>query len=247
MTALTIAQTAADELGIDRPSSLVGSTDNTARQLLALLNREGVQLVQRHEWAASIRQKVVTVTSGTSVYAVPTDFDRLIDDTMWDVTNRWPMIGPLSSQEWETLLRGIIISTPRRVWRLVGELDGTYSGATAFNVEIMPTPSNSTDQFSYEYLTTGYARRSADASVGTFDHDDDLPILPERLFILGLIWRYKSAKGLPYAEEKLTYDMAVDTAVAADKSARVLQLSQPTLVGPRLLNWQNIPETGFGS
>lgn len=247
MTALTIAQTAADELGIDRPSSLVGSTDPSARQMLALLNREGVHLVTRYEWAACIREYQVTVTSGTATYAVPSDFSRLVDGTMWDDTNRWEMIGPLSSQEWELLLRGIIISTPRRVWRLIGERDGTYSGATAFNVQIMPTPSNSTDQFSYEYISTGYARRSADGSAGPFDHDDDLPILPEQLFILGLIWRWKSAKGLPYAEERENYDRALELAIANDKSARILQLAVPTFVGPRLLNWQNVPETGFGS
>jgi len=247
VTALTIAQTAADELGIDRPSALVGSSDPTARQLLALLNREGVHLVNRYEWAACIREKEVTVTSGTGTYAVPSDYSRLVDGTMWDDTNRWEMIGPVSSKEWELLTRGIIISTPRKVWRLVGETDGAYSGATAFYVEILPVPSNSTDQFSYEYITTGYARRSADASVGTFDHDDDLPILPEQLFILGLIWRWKSAKGLPYAEERENYDRALELAIANDKSARVLQLSTPRWIGPRLLNWQNVPETGFGS
>lgn len=247
MTVLTIAQTAADELGIDRPASLVSSSDNTARQMLALLNREGSELTARFNWAACVRQKVVTVTSGTAVYAVPTDFGNLIDDTMWDVTNRWPMIGPLDSTEWEMLLRGIIVSTPRRVWRLIGKLDGTYAAsATPFYVEIMPTPTNSTDQFSYEYSTTGYARQNSDAAAGTFDNDSDNPILPDRLFVLGLIWRWKAAKGLAYAEEKQTYDRAVDVAIAQDKSARILQLARPRLIGPRLLNWQNVPETGFG-
>lgn len=247
MTVLTIAQTAADELGIDRPSSLVGSSDNTARQMLALLNREGSELVQRNAWAATTREKVVTVTSGTAVYAVPTDYHTIYDDTMWDVTNRWPLIGPLSEEEWETLKRGIIVSTPRRVWRLIGKTDGTYaSAATPFYVEIMPTPTNSTDQFSYEYRSTGFARQNSDAASTTFDNDNDNPILPERLFILGLIWRFKRAKGLDYAEEFNTYDRAVNVAIGQDKSARPLNLSRPSLIGPRLLDWQNIPETGFG-
>lgn len=248
MTALTIAQTAADEIGIDRPASLVGSTDNNARQMLALLNREGRELVRRYPWAALIREYVVTVTSGTSKYAVASDFSSLVDETMWDVTNRWPLIGPLSSDEWETLKRGIIVSTPRRVWRLVGKTDGVYSaGATPFYVEIMPTPDNSTDQFSYEYWSSGFARQNSDAALSVFDNDSDNPVLPEELFTLGLIWRWKRAKGLDYAQEFETYDRAVNIAISQDKSARPIDLTRPMLIGPRLLDWQNIPETGFGS
>lgn len=246
MTVLTIAQTIADEVGIPRPSSLVGSTDDTARQLLALLNREGQDLIAAHDWAACQRDKSVTVTSGTSTYAVPTDFAKIIDDTMWDTTNKWPMLGPLNSTEWATLLKGISISTPRRIWRLVGKSDGTYSGATAFYVQIAPTPTNSTDTFYYEYISNGFARQSSDASSGTFDNDSDIPILPEQLFILGGIWRFLRAKGLPYDEEKSTYDRYREWAIANDKSARPLDLGRQHGLGPRLIDLQNIPETGYG-
>jgi hypothetical protein len=246
VTVLTIAQAVADEVGIPRPSSLVGSTDDTARQLLALLNREGQDLIAAHDWAACQRDKTVTVTSGTATYAVPTDFAKIIDDTMWDTTNKWPMLGPLNSTEWAMLLKGISISTPRRIWRLVGKSDGTYSGATAFYVQIAPTPTNSTDTFYYEYISNGFARKSADASAGVFDDDADIPILPEQLFILGGIWRFLRAKGLPYDEEKDAYEREVARCMAQDKSARVLSLSNRSTFGPRFLNYDNVPETGFG-
>lgn len=247
MSVLTIAQAVADEVGVTRPSSLVGSTDDTARQLLALLNREGQQLVARFDWSACLRDKSVTVTSGTAVYEVPSDFARIVDDTMWDTTNRWPMVGPLSAQEWETLQRGITISTPRRVWRLVGEADGTYAAAsTKKYVQIAPTPTNSSDTFFYEYVTTGFARQNSDAAAASFDHDSDNPILPEQLFIMGGIWRWLRAKGLPYDEEKEAYEREVSRAIGQDKSARVLSLNQRSPLGPRLINTDNIPETGYG-
>lgn len=248
MSVLTIAQAVADEVGIPRPSSLVSSTDDTSRQLLALLNREGQQLVTRYQWAACLRDKSVTVTSGTDTYQVPTDFSRIVEDSMWDTTNKWPMVGPLSSQEWETLQRGVLITTPRRVWRLIGEADGTYAAAaTAKYVQISPSPTNSTDTFFYEYVTTGFARQNSDAAAGTFDHDSDVPILPEQLFILGGIWRFLRAKGLPYDEEKETYEREVSRCIAQDKSARTLPLGTRRTLGPRLLDLENVPETGFGS
>lgn len=247
MTVLTIAQAVADEVGFTRPSSLVASTDDTARQILALLNREGQFLVSRFEWSACLRDKSVTVTSGTDTYACTTDFQRIVDQTIWDTTNKWPMIGPLSSQEWETIKRGILISTPRRVWRLVGEADGVYGAvATAKYVQIAPVPTNSTDTFFYEFITTGFARKNADTAAGPFDDDTDVPILPEQLFIMGGIWRWLRAKGLPYDAEKRDYDRELERCIADDKSARKLYLSRPSNIGPRLLDWQNIPETGFG-
>lgn len=251
MSLLTIAQAVADEVGFDRPSSVVGSTDLQVRQLHALLNREGHWLVagagRGHVWNALLRDKSVTVTSGTDTYAVPTDCLRIVNDTMWDTTNDWPMIGPLTSQEWETLKRGLTVTGPRKRWRLVGEADGTYANAaTSFYVQIDPSPTNSTDEFFYEYVSNGFARQNSDAAAGTFDHDSDNPILPEQLFILGGIWRWKNAKGLPYAEEKTTYDAHLELMIGADKASRKLKMSRRT-TGPRLLDAFNVPDSGFGA
>lgn len=252
MTTLTIAQAAADEIGIPRPSSLVGSTDPTARQMLALLNRQGHFLARGadlgHIWGAQCRDKAVTVTSGTATYAVPTDFLYIVNDTMWDTTNDRPMI-LRSSQEWQAIKRsGLTTPATSKNWRLVGESDGTYANAaTSYYVEIDPTPTNSTDTFFYEYVSSGFARQNADAAAGTFDHDSDNPIFPEQLFILGLIWRWKRAKGLDYTEEKQEHDRHLETAVAQDRAARKFNLARNNLTGPHLLNLGNVPETGFGS
>lgn len=247
MSLLTLAQDLADELGIDRPSSVVGSADNTVRQLLAILKSEGQYLVRAHEWSALLRDKEVTVTSGTDTYALPTDCSRVVNDTMWDTTNDWPMIGPLSSQEWEIIKRGVAVTGPRKRWRLIGEADGTYAAAASSRyVQIDPVPTNSTDTFFYEFVTTGYARQNSDAAAGAWDHDSDVGILDERLFYLGGKYRWLRAKGLPYDEEKDEYDAFLSTCIAQDKSARKLFLNRRRLVGPQLLDWHNIPETGYG-
>jgi hypothetical protein len=251
MNLLAIAQQVADEIGIDRPATVVGNTDLGVRQLLALLNREGYWLVNGgghgHRWGASLRDKSVTVTSGTDTYAVPTDFLKMVNDSMWDTTNHWQMIGPVTSQEWEEIKRGAIATTgPRKRWRLIGEADGTYAAsATAYYVQIDPSPTNSSDTFFYEYISNGFARQNSDAAAGIFDHDSDVPILPEQLFILGGIWRWKAAKGLDYVEDKRTYDQALETYIATDRAARKLSMSR-VRSGPRLLDLSNVPDSGFG-
>lgn len=251
MSLLTICQTIADEIGFDRPGSIVSNTDPTARQLLALMNREGQFLVRGadvgHEWGATIRDKSQTVTSGTAVYQVPVDFLKFVNDTMWDTTNDWPMIGPLTSQQWEALKRGWQVTGPRKYFRLTGESDGLYAaGATQFYVEVTPTPTNNTDTFFYEYVSTGFARQNSDVAAASFDNDSDNPILPEQLFILGGIWRWRRAKGLDYTTEKIEYDRYLEQAIAQDKGARKLSLVRRNLIGPHFLSYGNVPETNFG-
>jgi len=46
VTLLTIIQNVSDEVGIERPTSVIGTSDQTVRQLLALSNRAGKMLAR---------------------------------------------------------------------------------------------------------------------------------------------------------------------------------------------------------
>jgi hypothetical protein len=50
MSLLTIAQAVADFVGFERPTTVVGNTDPIARQLLVMVNREGIQLMRASNW-----------------------------------------------------------------------------------------------------------------------------------------------------------------------------------------------------
>ena len=58
----------------------------------------------------------------------------------------------------------------------------------------------------------------------TFSQDNDTFALPERLLTLGLIWRYRSQKGLDYSEDLATYGNALAQEQNNDKGARVMRL-----------------------
>ena len=51
MTLLSICQNVADFTGFERPVTVVDNTDPIARQLLALAQREGKQLLRMSDWA----------------------------------------------------------------------------------------------------------------------------------------------------------------------------------------------------
>lgn len=63
MNALQIVQQVTDELALNRPTVVVGSTDPQIRQLLALLNRLGVDLCRQFEWQRLNREHILTTVA----------------------------------------------------------------------------------------------------------------------------------------------------------------------------------------
>ena len=68
-----------------------------------------------------------SLTFAQDTYPEPDDFDRFINGTAWDRTNRWALLGPDSPQLDEYHRSGIVTTGPRRHFRQVGNLiAGTY-------------------------------------------------------------------------------------------------------------------------
>src|SRR5580765_8303352 len=128
-TALALAQDAAVEMGLTPPQTIYGGSELIPLQLGALLNLTGQMLVKRKVWRHLFRETVITAVSGQGTYSLPADFARPISQTEWDRVNRWPMIGPESSQQWQWLKSGILSTGPRERFRIVGN-----------NLEVWPVP-----------------------------------------------------------------------------------------------------------
>jgi cell division protein YceG involved in septum cleavage len=101
MTLLTVIQGATDRIGIIRPTVAVASTDQQIIQLVGLAQQEGKELAKRHSWQAITKEKTFTsVAAETQTSSVPTDFDRFVDDTFFNRTEKRKLEGPLSPQQW---------------------------------------------------------------------------------------------------------------------------------------------------
>ena len=100
MSLLTIAQAVADYTGFERPTSVVGNTDPIARQLLAFINRQGKQLMRANNWPILLKEHTFNTVNGTQSYALPTDFDRSLDGTVYNRTDTDQMTGPITPQQY---------------------------------------------------------------------------------------------------------------------------------------------------
>lgn len=215
MSLLTIIQDAADLLGLPRPSSSQ-SSDTTTRQLVALCTQEGEDLARRHDWRGLIVGGCIQGDGDTTRFILPADFDRLATGpALWrDGSIFQPLAGPVSGSDWVALVSRISVST-QKSYRLISA-----------NMDIWPTL-DADDVVRFEYFATHWIASSDGASRRRrWQQDTDFALIPERLITLGLVWRWKAAKGLDYAEQQTTYEQQLAFEASADRAPRALAVGR---------------------
>ena len=106
----TLINNVAVEVGLNASAAPLSSTDPNFVQMVVLANKLGKQLMRRCEWQLLNRTYTFqTVNTGpptpdVTFYALPNDFNRMINQTAWNRTSRLPMAGPLTAQGWEWLV-----------------------------------------------------------------------------------------------------------------------------------------------
>lgn len=238
---LTIVQTACDEMGIPRPGAVAGATNSDAQQLLALANRTGKDLAAREGSAGGWQQlrgeHTFSTVDGTADYAFPSDLQYFINTTPWDRDQKWPLHGPISPQVWQLLKSGTIGSVgPRTRFRFMGN-----------RIYLDPTPTAVADLV-FEYYSNQWCTDSTGVTgKELFSADGDLPVLPDDLFILGIKWRYLKAKNLDYDEEYNDYEEEIAQELGRSTMAPVVSLDGSGSYGMRLIDNDNVPDSGYGS
>ena len=173
------------------------------------------------------------ITFSQNQYDLPSDFESIINDTEWDRTNRWPLQGPQSAQEWQYIKGGIISNGPRTRFRIL-------DGQIIFN----PNPANNL-RFAFEYTSNGWVRSSTGTLKTSFTADNDTCIFDDQLMITGLKLLWLQAKGLEWGYVQSQFGRRLDIMQAKDKGAPVLSISRsPSSIylGP----W-SIPDGNWGS
>lgn len=232
MSLLTICQDVADEIGLLRPSAIVGESDLTARRLLAAAKAEGEGLYRAHDWSILQKEHSFETTASDDNYAVPADFGRIITDTAWDRDAYRKMRGSLSPQQWQFQRSALVSNTAfRRRWRiLVGQQTGS--------VLIDPTPTATGEELVYEYVSKYWCSSSGGTAQATWAADGDLFLIDDELLRAGLLWRMKRSLGQPYADERADAEDLQRKAIVADLAMPIMNMAPPRVPWPQGL----IPE-----
>lgn len=173
-----------------------------------------------------------TFTLAQVKYAMPSDYDRQVDRTHWDKTKHWELLGPETAQQWEWLISGYIATGPRIRYRIFG---------SKFQIWPMVTTG---DTLGFEYVSNAWAADAGGTAKTSFTLDTDTCIFPDRLMVLGLKKKYFKVKGFaPLFDDE--YDRELNIAKANDSGSPTLSLAPK--VSNILINWTQIPDSGYGT
>lgn len=240
MTLLTICQDALAEIGDqEEPTSIVGSSNSTSKQLFALAKRMNRVLIKERDWVVLQKRHAFTTVADQQEYDLPTDFDHIINGTAWDVTNSWMLHEATTPQDQEILQSGIVNITTRS-WSWI---KGNSLGVKKFR--LYPTPGDSTTDFLYQYLIDTPIQSSGGAFQTGWEADTDVPLLDEDLYTLGIKYKFLASKGMPYGEALREYEIYLQQAKGNDGGAQTLFIA-----GGNYDFWPlsaNYPTTGYGT
>ena len=239
MSLLTICQQVANDIGISKPITIVGNPDQTAVRLLAQATVALEELGRAYNWLELVTEHPFSTVASQDDYSLPSDFSRLVNQTLWDRSNFEEIRGPLSPQQWQEYKSSVLASTAT-IWKKFRIRN--VSGTTYFSIH--PTP-DAVESLVFEYSSKNFCESAGGTGQATWAADTDVPVLDPNLVFLGTRWRVMRRIGMSYADERDEYERELDKAKARNGGAPILSTEANNffrLISPR----DNIPDTGFG-
>jgi hypothetical protein len=213
------------------------STNPNILQMCSLLTAAGREIIREYSWTQSIAEASVTTSAGVETYALPADFLRMLNQTGWDRTTRFPLGGPLSPQEWQYLKSRLAAVTFRVLFRPLQGALHIYAGTSV--------PAG--HSLKYEYMSSYWVGTTA--TVGTKDAPTlagDYLFFDTHLMSRALKRAFLRAKGFDTQAVEEDYQKALAAVMRDDTPAPVLSLTGGRR-GELPIGEQSIPVTGFGS
>ncbi len=175
----------------------------------------------------------LTLVMGQVQYALPSDWLKQIPQTEWDRSNRWPLLGPQSPQDWQSFKSGIVYAGPRLRFRIQGN-----------TLSINPPPAANLN-LAFEYISNAWVLATDGVTYKTkFTADTDTFVFDDSLMLSGLKLRWLQTKGFDYSYAMKEYMDYLSMCKAQDKSAPVLSMAP--MSGSVLLTNRNIPDGNWG-
>ena len=214
LSLIQIVQRLMPRLGFRAATIATTSTDLNVQIITQAVQEEGDELMRAHDWNVLTTEYTVATVAAQAQTALPTDFDRLVERTViWNRSLNMPYLGPAEPNMWDELKSGQVSAGYVGWWRLIGG-----------RLNIFPTPTAG-ETLAFSYIANTWAASAGGTPQSSFLLDSDLPRLPDHLFVPGARWRYKSARGLDYAEDMATYERLKERATANDRGLRIIRKS----------------------
>ena len=229
--ALDTLNQVAGEVGLPRMTTIVAGPDDQnsvqINQLLAALNSAGNEMLLYYPWEQFHREVEYQLVENQGRYDLPADWKYFIDQTQWDRTNHWPLLGPKSPAEWAWLKGGLLASFPRMRYRVMNN-----------KLEFWPVPaSNSEFLMAMEYVTGNWVQTTGapEPDAAMVKADGDILWYHPWLLIKYTKLKWMTLKGFPADAAAADFKQMYDSLRGKDTGAQVLSMvpqRTPFFIGP---------------
>jgi len=232
-TALKVLNQVAGELGLPQQTTVVGLSDLQSVQLLSLLNSGGNELMLYYPWEQFAKEWLFTTTVNQANYDLPADYNYFVDQTQWDRTDHWPLLGPKSAQEWAWLKNALVAQLPRLRYRVAGNQLMLYPTPQATN-------SPSSYQLSFEYIVKNWVQKADTSLTDMIVADGDLLKYNPWLLVKFVKFKYYELKGFATAGVNGDFMRVFNSLTGKDTGASILSLSPKA--GSQYLGPWSVPD-----
>lgn len=198
-------------IGIDPPSQLLSSTDREYQEMVTVADEMATEIMKVYDWQALQKQQTFTGDAAAEAFDLPEDYDRMPNaSSMWSSRWTWAFNKISSTDEWleyqvvpYTFINGN--------WIIFGD-----------QFHFLPIM-GSGETIKFFYVSKFYAKAADNTTFkASFTVDTDTFRLSENLLKLGIIWLWKSQKGLPYEEDMRTYELALNKLMKSDNGGQAV-------------------------
>lgn len=220
-TLLATVQEICRRLAQPVPATVYGSTDKSVLQMMALLQEGLDSMTDRGPWEVLTYEYTWTTIAdenqgpilGAGLGSAPValnGFNYLLPETLWDRTNKLPLVGTLSAADWQAM-KAVVITGPRFQFRLRGG-----------NFLVNPAP-EAGYTWAFEYISNNPISTGS-TYVKKFTADNNTILLPDNIVEADLKWRWKKEKGLSYEEDFRTCETMIHDALGRNQGPKALRM-----------------------
>lgn len=219
MSILTVCQQLSSTIGIERPTSVIGSTEREHQELADIAQECAQQLAEAYPWQRLKVLETITGDGETTAFDLPDDFgwipegQKIKSVTSWGDYTHVP-----DHNDWlENIVRPF--QTIYSAWTLLG-------GQLHFN----PALTDGAEAKFY-YVSKNWCLSGSNDEQDEFTSNEDSFLLSETMLRLCMGWKWKAYKKLPYQEELALFGDDFAKRVARDKGPRGFAMGKRGLYG----------------
>lgn len=223
MSLLTVFQQACTSgIALEKPSAVFGSSSREHIELANIANEMAAMIAASHEWQTLNKIATITGDGSEEDWGLPSDFDRMLDKSqLWSSSLETPL-SPISDRdEW--------------LGMDVQSFDFVINAWILYADQIHIKPALSSGVTAQYFYQSNLWALDGSTPAAEFTDDADTFRLDERLLKLGIIWKWREMKGLPYAEDLATYERLLAKLIARDKGSRIIRIGRTGM--PRDANY----------